>query len=392
MNLPRVLHVLRKELLDFSRDRRTIISLIVVPMAMSPLLMLGTGIYFSRARKAAEEKQFAVALAERATPPGLKGALEAAGFQVKLSEEPRNMVRAKTTDIGVEADTSAGKPTIKIFVDFSQFEMQVARGRIRQVLDTLKEQRIKTDLQRAGLPDSILTPFIVENINVAPPRKMSGSILGMFLGYAIILLMITSAMYPAIDMTAGEKERRTLEMLLSSPARREEIVIGKMVAVMTASTIAAVLALASYGLTVIIGRAMDTSKGLFGTIGAISLDGGSLALIGLAVIPMAILAAAVALAAGTPARSTKEAMSYLTPIMFVAIMLAIAPMLPGMNLGSKAAFIPVANFSWLLKELLQGDWSWSGFIATVCANLFYGALAFAFVVRRFREETVLFRS
>jgi sodium transport system permease protein len=100
---------------------------------------------------------------------------------------------------------------------------------------------------------------------------------------------------------------------------------------------------------------------------------------------MAILAAAVTLAAATPARSTKEAMSYLTPIMFVAIMLSITPMLPGLNLGIKAALIPIANFSWLLKELLQGDWSWRGFALTMGANLLYGGLAFATVVRLFRS-------
>lgn len=387
-----VLLVLWKELLDFSRDRRTIISLIVVPIAISPLLLLGTGLYFSRTRRTAEERRYAIAYREQAPLPGLKDALEKAGFQIKLSEQPRSVVESKASEIGVETEASASKTAVKVYADSSQFEMQVARGRIRQALDGLRDQQVKAELQRAGLSDGILTPFKVDSVNIAPPRKMGGSILGMFLGYGIIVLMISSAMYPAIDMTAGEKERRTLEMLLSSSARREEIVLGKLIAVMTAALVASLLALTSYGMTLSIGQRLESGKGFFDRIGELPLDGTTLVLIGLAVIPMAILAAAVTLAAATPARSTKEAMSYLTPIMFVAIILAIAPMLPGLNLGITATLIPVANFSWLLKELLQGDWSWRSFALTMCANLAYGSAAFASVVRRFRNEAVLFRS
>ena len=392
MNLKAAWLVLHKELLDFSRDRRTIISLIVVPIALSPLILLGSGLYFSRTRKAAQEKRYTIAFNDSAALPGLENALEKGGFLLKKSVAPRSDVESKTHEVGIETQNAGGRLEVKVFADSSQFEMQLVRNRIRQVLDTLKDQKVKAELQRAGIPETVLTPFKVDNVNVAPPRKMGGSILGMFLGYGIIALMLTSAMYPAIDMTAGEKERRTLEMLLSSPARREELVLGKLVAVMTASTIAAVLALSSYGVTLAIGRRMEAGKGMFDAIGELPLDGITLLLIGLSVVPMAILAGATTLAAATPARSTKEAMSYLTPIVFVGIMLATAPMLPGLNLGIKAAFIPVANFSWLLKELLQGDWSWRGFALTACANLVYGSIAFALVVRRFKDEGVLFRS
>ena len=107
---------------------------------------------------------------------------------------------------------------------------------------------------------------------------------------------------------------------------------------------------------------------------------------------MAILSATLMIAIATMAKSYKEAQSYLTPLLLVAIIPAMVSFLPGVKLNAWMALIPIVNFSQLIKELMLGDWSWVGFALTVLSNLIYAAIAFTAAVRVFNNERILFRT
>ena len=127
-------------------------------------------------------------------------------------------------------------------------------------------------------------------------------------------------------------------------------------------------------------------------MGDLPLDVPTFLLIAVSLLPMVVLTAAASMAVATPARSTKEAMSYMTPVVMASVFLGIFSTLPGIELGQRATLIPVANFCWLLKQLLQGEWSWLSFGLTMAANCAYAGVAFYVVLRRFRDETILFRT
>lgn len=392
MQLRSIRIIYLKEMLDLFRDRRTIISMIVAPLAVMPLLFWGMNYFFSRSEQRAQEQKFVIALKQDVSLEGLTNSLEQAGFQAQTSPDPRRAVESKEVTIGVAVATQDQTLAVRIYADQSRFEAEVASSRIERALDRLKDQRIKTELQREGVPERVLTPFVVENVNVAPPKKMAGLMLGNMLGYFIVILMLSGGMYPAIDMTAGEKERRTLEMLLSSPASREEIVLGKVLATITATVLTAVLTMVSFGASFYIApRDSETDKLLSG-LGGIPLDAPTLLLMLVAILPMAVLAAALIIAIATLAKSFKEAQSYLTPLIIVAIFPAMVSFLPGVELNVALALMPVVNFSQLIKELLLGEWSWLGFALTLVANLVYAAVAFAAAVMIFKNERVLFRT
>jgi sodium transport system permease protein len=112
----------------------------------------------------------------------------------------------------------------------------------------------------------------------------------------------------------------------------------------------------------------------------------------LAIAPLAVLVAAIIIAVATLAKSYKEAQSYLTPLMFLAIFPAMVSFLPGVELNVGVALIPIVNFSQLIKELLLGEWSWLGFGLTLLANLVYAVIAFVVAVGVFKNERVLFRT
>jgi sodium transport system permease protein len=377
-----------KEMLDLLRDRRALISIVVVPLVMWPLLSTGVSFFFSRSAKRAQEQQFRLALKEDVSLAGIAGSLEQAGFQIRRSDDPRQAVENKATDLGVEVMGLANDISVKIYADLSQLETQIASGRIERALDQLKTQQIKTELERAGISERILTPFSLEKVNTAPPQKMSGVIIGALLGYLIVISMITGGMYPGIDLTAGEKERRTIEMLLSSPATREEIVLGKILAVISLTLITSALSVMSLGLSFYFAKRAG-APGLFSSI---SIDRTTLLLIGAVIIPTAIMISAIIIAIATMAKSYKEAQSYLTPLIIVAIFPAMVSFLPGIKLNAGLALIPIVNFSQLIKELILGDWSWIGFILTLCSTIVYAGVAFWIAVKVFKNERILFRT
>jgi sodium transport system permease protein len=392
MRLQTIKLIYLKEILDLLRDRRTIISMLVLPLLVMPLIFLGLNYFLFRSISRAQDKQFNLALKQETGLDGMASSLEQAGFKVRLSDNPRRAVENKETELGVDVSGETNSPAIRIYADQSQLEATVASGRIETALNQLKEARIKNELQRAGVPERILTPFTVEKVNTAPPKKMSGMFIGTMIGYMFVTFMLMGAMYPAIDMTAGEKERRTMEMLLSSPAGRVEIVWGKILVAITASFTTSILTIISFGVSFFFGMKGIRSSRQPQLIMEIPLDAKTFALIFVSIIPMAILSATLMIAIATMAKSYKEAQSYLTPLLLVAIIPAMVSLLPGVKLNAWMALIPIVNFSQLIKELMLGDWSWIGFTLTLLSNLVYAAIAFTGAVMVFKNERILFRT
>jgi sodium transport system permease protein len=255
-------------------------------------------------------------------------------------------------------------------------------------------------LAAQGLPERVVRPFEMIRRNVAPPEKVGGNLVGGFVPYLIIVLCFTGAMYPAIDVTAGEKERGTMETLLCSPAARVEIVLGKFLLVLTGSLSAMAMSLLSMGVTALVtgtillgGRLtarMVPAPATSGYVNFISPWGllGVLAV----VFPVAILFSAVQLTIALVARNTKEAQSYLGPAMIVVLLPAIVGMLPGVDLDARLAWVPLLNLSLVCKEMLSGVWHW-GYIAIVFGSTcLYAAIALGLAVKMFERERVLFRA
>ena len=182
-----------------------------------------------------------------------------------------------------------------------------------------------------------------------------------------------------------------METLLCCPAARTDIVLGKFLMVLTGSLGAVVLSLASMGVTVaLVGSAMGPGGAASGFV--ITIDPlGALGVLAM-VVPVAVLFSALLFAISLFAKSFKEAQSYLTPLMFVVILPAMAGMLPGVELGYRLAAVPILNVTLVSKEMLSGVWHW-GFIAMIFGSTaLYAALALAAAVRMFGREDVVFRT
>jgi sodium transport system permease protein len=385
--------IYRKEMLDQLRDRRALISMLLVPLVAIPALMTGMGFVISSIEKKAEDEAKTLGIGVKATSPEIRQAIEKAGLKIVDKPNLKEAVEKKELAAAVEETVGpSGVPLILYYVDQSNPTSDTAGDALRTILSELKETQVKQKLKAQNVPDSILTPFSIKRVNVAPERKMAGAMWGTMLGYILLLLMFTGGMYPAIDMTAGEKERKTLELYLSSPAHRSEIVLGKILAAMTAIFMTAMLTLASIVYSIHNGGMAGKNKEMQQMLKTIPLDTRAIELIVLTILPLALLAASLMIAIAILARSFKEGQTYLTPLALIVIFPALIGGMPGLEFTPAMALIPIFNASQVIRSTLLGDLTATNFLITTFANIVYAAAAFYFASRRFEDETVLFRT
>ncbi|HYO81830.1 MAG TPA: ABC transporter permease [Bryobacteraceae bacterium] len=390
MKLRTIRVLFRKEILDLLRDRRTLVSLVIAPMLIGPLMMSGTTYYMRRNADEARVQRFRVALAERVPLPELKPALAQAGLELANSADPRAAVENKEAAFGIEVDGAPQRPSVTFYSDNADMKSSMGRRRVESVLDLLSQQRVSSELQRRGVPPEVLQPFDRKAVNTAKPQQMSGAFAGRLVSFFLLIFLFNGAMYAAVDATAGEKERKTLEVLLASSAGRGEIVTAKMMAAMCTSFGTTALSIGSYALA-FASMAGPGGGGGSGPGLTVPSDPLSLLLLAFLILPMALMAASVAIAGATPARSTREAMSYLTPGIFVVMGLGMVPMLTT-DTSTWLTLLPFANFAQTLREVLSGDRNWLHYGITLMANTVYSAIAIGLAVHAFTSEKILFRS
>lgn len=382
--------VYAKELLELVRDRRTVISMVVVPIVAMPLLFSVMNYFLSSNEKQADQESTAIAVRGPLAMPGLEQALRDAGLRLKTGTDLDAAVRNKDVAAAIEETReAAGGLQVRIYSDETRPASEKAAAKLHDVLGKVKDRQVKSSLAEKGIPENVLEPFRVDDVDVAPQGTKGKKFLGGMLGYMVILLMFTGCMYPAVDMTAGEKERRTLEILLASAAGRDEIVLGKVLAASTAAFTTATLNIFSIALSFQTGLLGQNLREL---MEGVHINASAIALLLVAVLPTAITAAAVMITISSFAKSFKEGQSYLSPLVMLVIFPAVIGMLPGMEASPRLALLPVFNVSQLIKSIFAGDYTAAAFVMSFASNFVYAAVAFVIAVRIFQREDVLFRT
>ncbi len=391
MNLRNVGLLYRKELTDLLRDRRTIFTMMVLPVLIMPISMGGTRYVFERSRKDAQVQKFRVAVNESAVSASLLEGLRTAGFDIIAAPDVRTAAEQRKADAGLEMQSGADTTNVRIYADQSdQIRFGVFRSRLSDVLNRMRDERIRAEIDRLGVKSDVANPWKFDHVNLAKPQRMMGSMFGGILSFMLLMFTLNGAMYAAVDITAGEKERRTMEILLSSAARREEIVLAK---VFTAATICFTTALLSaaslmFGLRHMTGGSRPGSP----IPGEMPIDGPTVALLLLSLMPLTVLVSSIAVALAAGARSTREGMSYAMPVLFIALGVGMSSFLPDFETKQVLDVVPFASFTRMIKQIMLGDWSWSRFGMALAANTVYAIAAIAFAVRKFRDERVLLRT
>jgi sodium transport system permease protein len=408
MNLHNIITVYLKELKDSLRDRRTLLSMIIIPTLVMPALMFGIGKIATTVFKKARQEVPRIMVLGGADSPGILEQLSATkkfevvpggdDWRIQISEKKIRAV-VQLPD-GFEAGLRAGvaKP-VELFHYEGELKSGFATDELDRFFRELRDRTVSEQLAERSLPSTLVKPFEIRRENVAPPEKVGGNLFGGFVPYVIIILCFTGAMYPAMDLTAGEKERGTMETLLCSPAARVDLVLGKFLMVLTGSLGAMVMSLASLAITAALTGLIMTGGGtpdptqMGGNPGAMPMID-PMGLIGVValVFPVAVLFSAVIFTVSLFAKSFKEAQSYVGPMMIVVIMPAVVGMLPGIELNTRLALVPILNLSLVCKEMLSGVWHWNYIGLIFGSSTLYAAIALMLAVRMFNREDVIFRS
>ncbi len=399
MDLRKTKIIYFKEMLDTLRDRRTLISMILIPIILFPALMIGmSSVMVMMIEKTEAEVTKIVIIGKEFAPELVSRIDDQKTFQIVEEDDLESALKDKRISAALQFPDDFEKKIRDedsteaiIYYDAAELKSEIASEKLKDKLKDYQDSVVTKRLTDRQVDKSLLYPIKVRKENLATQEKMSGFMLAMFLPYLIVILAMSGAMYPAIDLTAGEKERGTLETILVTPVSRLDIATGKFLTVLTASLITILLATASMSLTAGLGFAR---MGPFASQQQVqfSINPLSIFLLLALMFPIACLFSSALLSVALFAKSYKEAQSYITPLMFLVILPAMISFMPGFDLDWRLVFIPVVNISMAAKEVLLGTYKW-GFILLIFISTFiYAGISIFLTKRLFEKEEVLFRA
>lgn len=406
--------VYMREMRDQLRDRRTLFTIIVLPLVLYPLLgslllqvaqfsktsapslcLLGTDRLPQETPLVDNAGNFHPALSELAVGMQVVMHQTKDRSDEEITEETEQWVQTGMFDavIFVPSETQTdGRPEVRVLYNLASDKSRAAYDRTLQLLETWQNLAVVATMGRSGLDASILHPFVLNSMDVAPASNRDTAFWSKILPFVMLVWALTGAFYPAIDLVAGEKERGTLETLLCSPALRSEIVLGKLAAVTSFSILTSVLNVVSMLITGMFVSNQFLAAGAAGmTMGVPPLAPMLWLLV--ALLPLSALFSALALAVSALARSSKEGQYYLMPLMMMALPLVMLPMLPGNDLSPGTSLIPVTGMFLLSRALIEGQY-WTAIVhLPMVAGVTFACLWLAtrWAGRQFEDESVLFR-
>jgi sodium transport system permease protein len=398
-----VLTIYFKELKEVLRDRRTLIFMLLMPTVIVPVLMnafIGFAVHMEHKART-ETLRYAIFGSEFLPTVGEAFEKEQ-GFEKVAIPSVNDVNQAIASDkikFAVVIPQSSGRQfeeanqvTVRLYYNNATVA-SMANSRaakvIRDIADHWRTDRLtKLGLDTTQARDNLLNPITIEEHGTANMREILGERLGGLLPYLFIIFSFMGAMYTAIDIGAGEKERGTLETLLLAPVPRRQIVFGKFLVLFTTGVTAALLCLISIGLILATkGREVTgTMKEVLQSIGFIDF-----ALVGAMLIPTAAIFASILLCISIYARSAREAGAYCGPLNILVIIPAVIAMMPGIELNWFTAMVPVMNISLAIKELLKGTMNYLILAGILGSTFLIAGALLAFTTWWFGREAVLFR-
>lgn len=432
--------LLKKELLDVFRDKKAIIMMVLVPILLYPLIFFGSMAVMTMIQSNMEEGEYKVAIV--ASDDGaLKSAVEKHNENAKVEAQEKAETEstdqgnssedsvsqgnsASTSANGIATDVltlvdapsgdyqealqneeldayvtsskdSSGKTVYEVYYVSSITNSSYAAGIVRDVVDELSREESKEKIQAAGLDaDVIMNPVVCESEDLASSEQSAGSILGMILPFLLVLSLLMGTMYPAIDVTAGEKERGTLETLLTLPVSNREIIFSKFFTVAIIGIISALLnivSIAFMGIYMIrlMGDAMESMGISFAGIDIGKFIPAIIFTV-LAILAFSLFISAVTMCITSLAKSYKEANNYITPLMLVVMLTGYIGFIPNIELTHTMALVPVANICLMIKNLLLFKVEYKLVAVVLVSNVLYAIVAVLILSRIYDSENVLF--
>lgn len=401
-----------KEIRDSIRDRRTLVSTIILPMFLMPIIIVGMGQLAESQVRQVKEQPVTI---------GVANAAESSAFIQLIRQSDKTTVIELTGNLAQavrdkKADTALALPddfseqieagqavTAEVYNNALNTKSTTALTRLTQAVTLFNQAVVQARFAESGIEGSVLNGASLKTNEVATEQELGGFGLGFLLPLFIIMWSVVGGQNIAVDVSAGEKERKTLEALFMAPVRRLDVVFGKFLAVASMALLSVIVALTSLYAVFIFGGAdlftsMNSTTGSSGVVSSaessfnFSLEPGAiLTMFGISIL-LVCLFSALNLSVAIFAKSYKEAQSYIGPSYLVVILpVVLVNTLPGFTPALGFFAIPVVNAVLLFKEVLIGTFNTGHILMTVASLTVTALLAILIASRIYRREGVLFR-
>lgn len=397
-----VKEIFKKEVLELLRDKKNLFMMFILPLLMYPLITVGISQVMMASMDSMGKQEVRLLIDDKVDEDiymFIKNSKkidktddygQISIYRKSIDESGiKKEVKNETYDIALAKDKDN---KYKIYIDTRSDKAQLISDRISGILDEYKDEKIEKTLKNSGLnPEKTLNPITYTSVSVAESQEEAGGIIGRIIPFMLIVGILSGAVYPAADMIAGEKERGTLETLLTMPIKNIELIAGKYASVAFTAIVSALINLLSMGLTTY--YFYMTAAKMMGGIN-LNFDVSKMflpiliTLVSLLVFTLVI--SALSMCVCSFAKNYKQAQGYLTPLMLVTMIPAYASMIPMLELNTKTAIIPVVNVVMLIKAVFFMDVNMKLAGLVLLSNLAFIVIALVLLAKIFKSEEILF--
>ena len=392
-----IFKIFKKELKETLRDKRTMFMMVVIPMLVFPLLINVVTSISGSFEDSAEDKKIKIGiigdtsdyLAQKLYDiPSSFGPKELVAYEGDSSQmlddyknEKLDLLLFYAPNVQKKLDANE-KAVVKWTLDKTKIGN---RGRAKGYMQIIEAEARFLRYDALGINEEALKPFEVIYENSATEQQMIGELAGGFLPYIFIAFGFMGCMYPAIDLFTGEKERGTIETLLSTPVHRWKILVGKMLVIILSGLMAAFSALLGLFLSIQYLDMVPDVK-LVEVISTILTPTFIIKLFFL-LLPLTIFFAGVMVPVSVYTKTFKEAQSIIAPMNIVVIVPAMVGLFPGIELNIATACIPILNIVLTTKSLIAGNIDYLLFALSFSVMLILAGVAVLFSFRQFGKES-----
>lgn len=432
MNTKILQTLVKKEMLDVFRDKKTVMMMLVIPIILYPLIFIGIMQLMTFISSSMEEQNYKIvveaedegrflhkleefrqdggetaedgaqtdsgaAAAEAAKDADTEEAAddEEQSYEITVVDagsitDYETALNEEEIDAYVSGQMKDGKVRYEVYFLSSANNSSYAAGMIMDVFDALKEDMSRQMVAEEGLDvEAVFEPIAYEKQDIASSEQSIGSIMGSILPFMLVVSLLMGTMYPAIDTTAGERERGTLETILTLPVTNRQLIVSKFITVAAIGIVSALLNILSMGaITFYMYKMLDmqTDMGSFNLAKFIP----AILVCILAVFAFSLFISAVAMCVTSFAKSYKEANNYITPLMLVVMFVGYIGFIPNIELTQTMAMVPVANICILIKNMLLFKVDYAAIAMVLLSNVAYAVIAILFLSKIYDSEAILF--
>lgn len=387
-----ILTIFKKEFKELLRDRRTLFAMIIFPLLIVPLMILPMTKIASSQSETAQFKHLKVAINDNGNGTELMKRLNRRKDLTLLKNiDPENytqLIKDDSLDLALEIDPGFDKAiqdgkTGALKIHYNATSDTVVFTRLAKTIERYHDEILLERLGALGASRATIQPTRITATNIYSNRESIGKMAGGMLPYFFVLFALIGAMYPAIDLFTGEKERGTIETILTVPASRLHILLGKMLVIILAGTISGLLTIVGLFLALKINSEIPA---VVTNMVSQLLHPTALFLVLSMILPLTTFFVGILIPISIYAKSFKEAQSLIQPVIVLIVLPLVVGTMPAIKLNILTAIIPVLNVALASREIVAGTIDY-GLLAVVFISLFaFAAMSILVCIRWFGKE------